>query len=222
MSPTKRRTEKWLQEHTPRKCDSGLGLRTVKEGKIAKKNDPDPRKRRASFWNLALWFSASGKHQNDDREGEEDLEGDTMIDDAGSAAAPEYDNDLTLVVDDYDGGTKSDETARALRNYSDRCLDYDDPRIQDWTEEERWLFTKLTNRGYEPLLHSTWVMDYSTFPDQLFTNDESQVYISNIHSSTGRGTYHQAILSTFVQRLTFNPHSLPQLDRPDNGRLPGS
>lgn len=185
MSPTKRRTEKWLQEHTPRKQDSGLNLRKIKDGRIVRKNGPDQRKKRTSFWNLSLWFRGSGKDQSDDSE-EGDLEGDTMIDDAASAAGSGYDKDLTLVVDGHDQGIKDDDAAQSLQKYNDRHLDYDDARIQEWTEEERWLFTKLSNRGYEPLLHSAWIMDYATFPDQLFTNDESQVYINNIHSSTGR------------------------------------
>lgn len=191
MSPTKQRTEKWLQEHSPRKQASGsLDIRKVKEGRVIKKRGHDQRKKRASFWFLPLWFSGTGQSQSNDRE-EDDLEGDTMIDDDddGSAAAAGYDNDLTLVVDDYDEGVKGgDETAQALQHCDDRYLNYDDPRIHDWTEEERWLFTKLTNRGHEPLLHATWIMDYPTFPDQLFTNDESQVYINNAHGSIGRGT----------------------------------
>lgn len=199
MSPIKRRTEKWLQEHTPRKNDSGTGLRKVKEGRIGRKNSAGQRKKRASFWNLAQWFSNPGKRETDDHD-DDDLEGDTVLDDAAaSAAAPEHDNDITLVEDEYDQGLlRGDETKRALQKYSDNYLDYNDPRVQEWTEEERWLFTKLTNRGYEPLLHETWIMDYPTFPDQLFTNDENQVYINNIHSSTGRGTHHhQSILVAF-------------------------
>lgn len=188
MSPTKRRTEKWLQKHTPKKHGSSHDLRIVKDGRIVRENGRDGRKKRASFWNLALWFSGYGKSQSNDRE-EDDLEGDTMIDDDASTAAPGYDNDPTLVVDDDNTGIKGDETAHALQKYNDRYLDYDDPRIQDWTEEERWLFAKLTNRGYEPLLHDTWILDYPTFPDPLFTNDENQVYINNIHSSIGRGTH---------------------------------
>ena len=190
MSPTKQRTEKWLREHTPRKHDSGLDLRKVRQGRLGGKNGPEPRKKRASFWSLALWFKGSSSEHEQDN-----LEGDTMIDDAGSAAAPGYDNDLTLVEDDYDEVNKSDEKARPPQNYSDRCFDYNDPGIQNWTEEERWLFAKLRNRGYEPVLHDTWIIDYPQFPDQLFTNDEAQVYINNIHSSTGRGTYHQSALS---------------------------
>lgn len=190
MSPTSRRTERWLQGHSPRKHDSGLDLRKVREGRIGSKNGPDHRKKRTSFWNLGLWFRGSSKSQSDERKGEEDLEGDTMIDDAGSAAAPEYDNDLTVVEDGYDERTKDDESVRPLQKYGVGYFGYNHPSLQEWTEEERWLFTRLRNRGYEPLLHDTWIIDYPQFPDQLFTNDEEQVYINNIHSSTGRGTYH--------------------------------
>ena len=186
MSPTIQRTEKWLQEHNLRKYDSGLGLRKVKEGRIGRKDSPGQRKKRASFWNLALWFSGPGKSQGDE---EDNLEGDTVIEDAGPTAPAGYDNDLTLVGDDYDEGIKGDQTERSLQDYRDRIFDYDDPSIHEWTEEERWLFTKLRNRGYEPLLHDTWIIDYPQFPDQLFTNDEKQVYINNTHSSIGRGTY---------------------------------
>lgn len=189
MSPTKQRTQKWLQEHTPSKHGSDRDLRKVTEGRIVRKKGRDQRKKRSSFWNMALWFSGFGINQSNDRE-EEDLEGDTMIDEDGSAVAPGYDNDATLVGDEGDEGIKGDKTARALHNYKDRIFDYDDPRMQDWTEEERWLFIKLANRGYEPLLHDTWMMDYPTFPDQLFSNYDNQVYINNIHSSIGRGTHH--------------------------------
>ena len=187
MSPTKRRTEKWLQGHSPKKQNSDLGLRRVKDGRVGKKNARDQREKRASIWNVALWFSRSGKNRSDDRE-EDDLDGDTIIDDHGSTDAIGYDNDATLVVDEQDERVKGDRTAHSLRDHKHRYLDYSDARIQDWTDEERWLFTKLANRGFEPLLHNTWVLDYPTFPYQLFTNDESQVYINNIHSSTGRGT----------------------------------
>ena len=196
MSPTKRRTEKWLREHIPRKINNDHGLHKIKEGRIVKERSVQ-RKKRASFWNFAFWFSGYGKSQDDDPKDDDpedddhedddleddDLEGDTMIDEAG------YDNDLTLVEGDYDHGSKHDETAHALQQYGDRSLDLDDPCIQDWTQEERWLFTKLANRGYEPLLHTTWIMDYPTFPEQLFSADENQVYINNIHSSTGRGKH---------------------------------
>ena len=198
MSPTKQRTEKWLREHSPRKQTSGspMDVRKVKEGRIIKNRGPDQRKKRASFWFLPLWFSGTGQSERNDRE-EDDLEGDTMIDDDdGSAAAAGYDNDLTLVVDDDDGGVNGHKTAHPLQDCDDRYLNYDDPRIHDWTEEERWLFTKLTNRGHEPLLHVTWMMDYPTFPDQLFTNDESQVYINNAHGSIGRGTHYPSAYSS--------------------------
>ena len=189
MSPTKRRTERWLQEHTPQKHGRGLDLRKVREGGIGRRNGRDQRKRRSSFWNFTLWFS--GKKSPDGEDGEDYLEGDTVVEDGGSAVvASGYDNDLTLVVGDYDEGVRGDETARTSENYNDRYLNYDDPRVQEWTEEETWLFTKFTNRGYEPLLHSGWIMDYPTFPDQLFTNDKNQVYIRNIHSSTGRGMHY--------------------------------
>ena len=233
MSPIKRRTEKWLQQHTPKKRSSNsLDLRKVKEGRIARKsNGRERRKKRKSFWNVALWFSRSGESQSESQsescEEDELLEGDTMIDDDnGSAAAATlgaYDNDVTVVVDDYDEGVKGDETRHALQKYGDRYLDYDDPRVQDWTEEERWLFTKLTNRGYEPLLHTTWILDYPTFPDQLFTSDESRVYINNIHGSIGRGTrYYINPLLFFLGLLTSVPDSLPFPHRPHTGRVPCS
>ena len=198
MSPTKRRTEKWLQEHTSNKHGSGLDLRKVKEGRIVRKKDREQRKKRASFWNLALWFSGSGKSQSNDGE-EDDLEGDTMIDDDESAATPGHENDLTMVVDNHDEGIQGDGTAHTLKSYSYRYLGRDDPRILDWTEAERWLFAKLVDRGYEPLLHTTWVLDYPTFPAQLFTNDPSKVYISNIHGSIGRGTHYSFAYSDLVE-----------------------
>lgn len=223
MSPIKRRTEKWLQQnHTEERTSDGLELRKVKEGRVVRKNNlngrVECRKKRKSFWNVAFWFNRSGESESECESGsasenengaEDELEGDTMIDDTpndvddgnGSApATPGHDNDVTIVVDDYDddSGIKSDETRHALQKYGDRYLDYDDARVQEWTGEERWLFTKLTNRGFEPLLHATWVLDYPTFPEQLFTSDESRVYISNVYGSIGRGMLSLRAVLPFV------------------------
>ena len=190
MSPIKR-TQQWLEGPTPKKDSCTVDLQKVKGSRITK--SPNTKDKRNSFWGLELLSNLFRKELKEERT--EDLEGDTYVEDEEPLPTIEHDNDFTL-VEDYEEEDKAENTKRALKDVNDRYLDYSDPRIKEWTGEEIWLFNKLQNRGAEPLLISTWTLDFPTFPDQLFSKDEDQVFIKNIHTSVSRGEQPLPPLST--------------------------
>lgn len=49
----------------------------------------------------------------------------------------------------------------------------DEMRADGWPDEHIALVSKLTMRGYEPLLPHFWKLDYRNFPDQLFEADDN-------------------------------------------------
>ena len=181
MSPIKR-TQQWLEGYTPKKDSNNVNLHKVKGSRITR--SPSKKEKRKSFWSLELLSSFFGKGQKE--ETTNGLEGETYVEDDEPLPTIEHDHDFTL-VEDYEDEDKAANTERALKDVKDRYLDYNDPRIKEWTDEEIWLFNKLQMRGAEPLLISTWTLDFSTFPDQLFSQDENQVFINNIHTSSGHG-----------------------------------
>lgn len=181
MSPVKR-TQQWLEAPTPKKGPNNVDLHKVKGSRIIK--SPSRKEKRKSFWGLELLSSFFSKDQKE--ETTDNLDGDTYVENDEPLPTIEHDHDFTLVEDSEDGN-KAANTRRALKNVNDRYLDYNDPRIKEWTKEEIWLFNKLQKRGVEPLLISTWSLDFSTFPDQLFSPDENQIFIKNIHTSSGHG-----------------------------------
>lgn len=208
VSPTNR-TESWLRASSLKKDARTYDIHKVRGGKVAKAGGPARRKKRESFWGLPLLFGIFGKGQ-DDKGSERGLDGDTLIRDGDVSTMAGTDNDSTLVGDDDEDEVRLEKTERTLKDYSDRYLDYNDPRIKEWTSDEIWLFNKLAKRGAEPLLDAAWIMDYPTFPDQLFTNDRSQVYINNMHGPIYNGM--QSPLAVVVSRpclLTYGPYSLP-------------
>ena len=122
----------------------------------------------------------------------DDLEGDTYV--AGDDPIPsiEHDNDSTLLDDEIvdEENVKLERTESTLKDYrSDHYIDYNDPRIREWTSEEIWFFHRLRNRGGEPLFDQTWTMDFPTFPDSLFTRDASQVFFDSNACSIFRGMF---------------------------------
>ena len=54
----------------------------------------------------------------------------------------------------------------------------DDLRVmKTWSSDEVWTFHKLNNRGFEPLLPETWAQEFVTVPDDVFSKDDSEVYV---------------------------------------------
>jgi len=206
MSPTKR-TKRWLEAPTPVKETT---IHKVKGSKITKPGH-DRHKNRSSFWGLPLLANFLGKKPTI---GIDNIESETAIGDDTPVPTTEYDNDSTLVADgdDYDEEFRVEKTERTLQDYRSDCnLDHNDPRFKEWTDDENWFFTRLRNRGREPLFDHTWAMDFPTYPDSLFTKDPNQVFINSTNCNLYRGK------SLFLQELprvtqanTF-PNSCPSL-----------
>ncbi|EDU41862.1 hypothetical protein PtrSN002B_002142 [Pyrenophora tritici-repentis] len=113
----------------------------------------------------------------------EDLEGDTLLTEspigvkAGGSSADEWDaNEETMVVDD---GTYMEqhkridvEIERVRRDQQGRDL-----RDAGWSEDAVFLFQKLGMRGFEPLLPISWINDFETVPEDLFTEKLDKAFI---------------------------------------------
>lgn len=183
MSPTKR-TKRWLKASTP---IEETVIHKAKSSKITKRSR-DKYKQRRSFWGLPLLANFFSKKRSSEID---NLEGDTIGHDDTLDPATEGDQDSTLVEDraDYDEEVLEEKTERTLKDYhSDRNLDYNDLRFKEWTDDENWFFTRLRNRGREPLFDHTWALDFPTYPDSLFTKDSNRVFINSINATIFRGS----------------------------------
>ncbi|KAH8808878.1 hypothetical protein F5884DRAFT_882726, partial [Xylogone sp. PMI_703] len=55
-----------------------------------------------------------------------------------------------------------------------------------WHKDEEFLFERLAMRSYEPLLPSDWRIDFSTFPEDLFTGKTKEALINYNFASSVR------------------------------------
>ncbi len=58
-----------------------------------------------------------------------------------------------------------------------------------WTEAEFALIQRLSMRGLEPLLPANWRMDFKTIPENLFTDNDEEVFISSASGRDFRGMH---------------------------------
>lgn len=189
VSPIKHTTER-LNEDTLRKPLSTMKLYKVTGNKISKGKGPNRKQKRKSVWDFSRLSSFFSKEQDEEKEEQsiDDLEGDTMVDCDNPMPTTEDDNDRTMVEED-DGfkpekGSKKQKKIQPIqKEHNNRYLDYNDPRLMDWSRDEIWLFNKFARRGAEPLLPQSWTLDFPTFPDILFTNDPDRVFMNKHHGS---------------------------------------
>ena len=177
-----RRTRRWLEGPSPNVTPSAPDLHRVSEGRVVKDKSQNNKDKRKSFWGLQLLSGLFGKEQ--DENGDDGLEGDTIVaEDENSLPATELDNDVTLV--EYDG-----EIIKAkFEEQSDKSLGFHDPVVQQRTTEEKWLYTKLSRLGREPILPRSWNMDFPTFPAYLFSSDPARSFINNNHTTISHGKH---------------------------------
>ena len=149
-------------------------LHKVKGSRVVKANGHNGNDNRKSFWGLQLLSSLFGKEQ--DEKGDDQLEGDTVVEDEDPVPATELDNDFTL-VEENEGSIE------------EQSLSYHDPQVQQRTDEESWLFNKLARLGREPLLPRSWNMDFPTFPAYLFSSDPARVFVNNNHTTISHGKH---------------------------------
>ena len=127
----------------------------------------------------------------------EDLEGDTLLTDSpdltgdktGGSSGDEWDaNEETMVVDDgtyMEHHKKIDgEIERIRRDQQGRDL-----RDAGWSEDAVFLFQKLGMRGFEPLLPISWINDFETVPEDLFTEKLDKAFIKPIFGTDYSGMY---------------------------------
>ena len=185
MSPMNR-TQNWLEGPSPNTTQNTPDLHKVRGGRVVKDNGQNGKDKRKSFWGLQLLSSLFGQEQ--DENGDDELEGDTIVEDEDPNRAIELDNEITL-VEDNEEVIEAEQGRLPFEMQSDQGLSYNDSRIQQRTNEEIWLFNKLSRLGREPLLPCSWNMDFPTFPAYLFSSDPSRVFVNNTHTTISHGKH---------------------------------
>ena len=180
------RTQRWLEGPSPNMIQNTLDLHKVKGSRVVKANGQNGKDRRKSFWGLQLLSGFFGKEQ--DETGDAELEGDTVVEDDDPIPATELDNDFTL-VEDNEEVINAEPGKLPFEEQSDQSLSFHDPQVQQRTDEETWLFNKLSRLGREPLLPRSWNMDFPTFPAYLFSSDPARVFVNNNHTTISHGKH---------------------------------
>lgn len=181
-----KRTQSWLEAPSPDKIQRTPNLHKVKGSRVVKANGKNGKEKRKSFWGLQFLSGLFGKEQ--DKKDHDELEGDTIVEDEDPIHTTELDNDLTL-VEGNEELNKADSASLQTEDLSDRNLSFHDPQIQQRTEEETWLFNRLSRLGREPLLPRSWNMDFPTFPAYLFSSDPARVFVNNNHTTISHGKH---------------------------------
>ena len=123
-------------------------------------------------WSMQLLFSILSKKSS--ALAEDQLEGSTLVQTPLAAqsthnnAAPNttlklVGNASTVIGDDDEGPKELPQN-----------------EFKGWTPDEIWLFEKLNMRGFEPLLDWTWALDFPTLIEELFSLDDSKVFIRSV------------------------------------------
>jgi hypothetical protein len=63
------------------------------------------------------------------------------------------------------------------------------PEDQHWSRTEQELFSRLSLRGFEPLIPSNWGIDFRTFPQALFARPGETPIVKPMYGSEFRGTH---------------------------------
>ena len=181
-----KRTQSWLEAPSPDKIQSTPTLHKVKGSRVVKANGKNGKEKRKSFWGLQFLSGLFGKEQ--DEKDHDELEGNTIVEDEDPIHTTELDNDPTL-VEDNEELNKTDSASLQTEELSDRNLSFHDPQIQQRTDEETWLFNRLSRLGREPLLPRSWNMDFPTFPAYLFSSDPARIFVNNNHTTISHGKH---------------------------------
>lgn len=138
-------------------------------------------------WNFFDLLKFSGRLQT--HENEDSLEGETLVDEEPPIKCELADKDeVTMAVEEtlhepLDNGNGS------CLPFEDRAFQPDDERIQDWSEDEVWVFNRLVMRGQEPILPYELASEFPSWPDALFSDEQDKVVINNISRSTINRAY---------------------------------
>lgn len=114
--------------------------------------------------------------------------------DAHSIASPSADfdvSDTTVVMDDMEYAKNNLEHTPEFDPEADRLAreqHADELRSQGWSECAVLLNSKLDARGKEPMLPKTWMLDFPTVPEALFSASDDEVIVSSASGKDFRGT----------------------------------
>ncbi len=143
-------------------------------------------KRTLQKWNLAnlpqSYEQAALTSDEDDHE-DSSFEGETFAENKENTMeikreAESEDENATL-VEEEDSQSPTEAEDVSITEIQARILEADDPRIEDWSEDEIWVFNKLVMRGREPLLPFELSSEFPSWPDMLFTRNSSKIVIGN-------------------------------------------
>ena len=159
----------------------------TKGSKIRKRaNKSTPQKAKIKImernWNIPSLLKFYERSQTSSNE--ETLEGDTLIEDAVVIKCEDEDEDETTIMVEENFSESAQGTENACVSFQDRTLRLDDPRLEDWSDDEIWVLNKLVMRGQEPLLPYELASEFPSWPDILFTKNQTKIVINNISRST--------------------------------------
>lgn len=141
---------------------------------------------------------------DEDPDDEDDLGNDTTLV-AVENGADEVEDDPTLIAVEVAGNEANDSAGKVPSNISqdgqqepdvevdveqeraEREAAFENAEREDWSDAEITLFHRLNMRGFEPLLHGTWRLDFNTIPEPLFTNSDDDVLIGSATGHNFRG-----------------------------------
>jgi hypothetical protein len=58
-----------------------------------------------------------------------------------------------------------------------------------WADDAIFLFQKLDDRGYEPLLPADWIDDFEMLPEDIFTSSEDEAFVKATDGTNFHGTF---------------------------------
>jgi len=80
-----------------------------------------------------------------------------------------------------------EETLKIEADEGTRYVDITKQSHPRWSQSEIDLFNKLNNRGFEPMLPSSFKMDFPTVPEALFTDRTERTFINSLSGNEFRG-----------------------------------
>jgi hypothetical protein len=80
-----------------------------------------------------------------------------------------------------------------------------------WADDAIFLFQKLDDRGYEPLLPADWIDDFEMLPEDIFTSSEDEAFVKATDGTDFHGT---CILLLVLRRSGLMADQLKKLSAP--------
>ncbi|KAL8737549.1 MAG: hypothetical protein Q9181_001563 [Wetmoreana brouardii] len=175
-TPSKR-TSDWLQSHSAEiKTPKALG---VKGSKVVKPptSSRQSAKTKSKFWARVL---PNFLNKQSNAEDQVDLDGSTVFGEDHPSISPGLDQDVTLL--DPAAALQTD-AAKASLIAPEKEDTFYEPTAEDlkvmktWSKDQVVIFHKLNMRGFEPLMPEIWAFEFVTVPQNVFSDNDSEVLI---------------------------------------------